>query len=182
MLSGRERPAGAVAVDEVDDALAVRIGEKDDIAEPGRAGRLFAAIAAFFCASSASLSEGFGGPVLFARARPGRTTGLAFLGELGLPGSFWRSLSCAGSRVDIVKSALAGHICANGQKVPRIFSLTPGLGSARPFLMHFSTRSRPPACSIWLLWCANFLSSVFSHPAAYVRGWTFLSWHASQMC
>jgi hypothetical protein len=76
-------------VEEIEAVLTVLVGEKDDIADPGRAGKFLAAIAAFFCASIVSRSDGFGGPVvLFENPRPGRTTGSAFLGEFGFAGSF----------------------------------------------------------------------------------------------
>jgi hypothetical protein len=81
-------------VETVEEDETVRIGENVDIADPGRAGRFLFAIAAFFCASMASLREGFGGPeVLFENPKPGRTTtASAFLGEFGLSGAFSNSL------------------------------------------------------------------------------------------
>ena len=81
-------------VEAVEEEETVRIGEKEDIAEPGRAGRFLLAIAAFFCASMVSRKEGFGGPVvLFENPNPGRTLAASgFLGELGLSGAFSRSL------------------------------------------------------------------------------------------
>lgn len=88
-----------------DDAVEVLetflIGENDDIADPGRAGRFFVAIAAFFCASIVSLSDGFGGPVvLFEKPNPGRTpaTTSGFLGEFGLSGAFSNNLCCVVSK------------------------------------------------------------------------------------
>lgn len=73
----------------VDEDETVRTGEKLDIAEPGRAGKFLLAIRAFFWAIIASLTEGFGGPVLFENPSPGlAATGAAFLGEFGLSGAF----------------------------------------------------------------------------------------------
>lgn len=104
--------------------------------------------------------------VLLDKPRPGRVAVSVFLGELGLLGSFWSSFWAVPSSAAIIASALAGQIPANVQYVDLILSLTVGFASASPFLMHFSTKSRPPECSIWLLWFACLTSSVFSQPVA----------------
>lgn len=87
--------------DEVEDDETVRMGENEDIADPGRAGRFLFAIAAFFWANMVSRSEGFGGPVvLLLNPKPGRAaTGSAFFGEFGLSGAFSRSLCWVASKV-----------------------------------------------------------------------------------
>lgn len=81
-------------LDAVEELEAVRIGENEDIAEPGRAGKTLLAIAAFFCASIVSLNDGFGGPVvLLENPKPGRTfVTSGFLGEFGLSGAFSSNL------------------------------------------------------------------------------------------
>ena len=81
--------------DTFEDVETVRMGEKVDIAEPGRAGRFLLAIVAFFWANIVSLREGFGGPVvLLENPKPGRAaTVSAFLGEFGLSGAFSKSLA-----------------------------------------------------------------------------------------
>lgn len=60
-----------------------RIGENDDMADPGRAGGFLAAIAAFFWANIVSRRDGFGGPVvLLENPSPGRATTVSvFFGE-----------------------------------------------------------------------------------------------------
>lgn len=97
MDSGRILTGAASEADDagaVEDEETVRIGENDDIAEPGRAGRFLLARAAFLWAAMASLREGFGGPaVLLEKPRPGRgPTASVFLGEFGLSGEFSNSL------------------------------------------------------------------------------------------
>ena len=42
-------------------------------------------------------------------------------------------------------SLLAGQVSANSQKVPLMPSRTLGFASLRPFLIHFSAMSKPPA-------------------------------------
>ena len=83
------------AVEAFEEVETVRMGENVDIAEPGRAGRLLLAIAAFFWANIVSLSEDFGGPeVLLENPNPGRALMVsAFLGEFGLSGAFSRSFA-----------------------------------------------------------------------------------------
>jgi hypothetical protein len=110
---------GAAAASEPPEAVeefeTVLIGENEDMAEPGRAGRFLFAIAAFFWAIIVSLKEGFGGPVvLFENPSPGRTAGAAsaFFGEFGLSGAFSRSLCCVDSSAAMIASAFAGHIRA----------------------------------------------------------------------
>src|SRR5699024_30612 len=44
-------------------------------------------------------------------------------------------------------SAFAGQSPQNVQNVDRVLSLTAGLASTKPFLMHFSIKSTPPVCS-----------------------------------
>lgn len=90
--------------DAVEDVETVRIGENEDMADPGRAGRFLFAMAAFFCANMVSLSEGFGGPVvLLLKPRPGlATTGSAFFGELGLSGAFSRRRCCVASNAAMI--------------------------------------------------------------------------------
>jgi hypothetical protein len=92
--SGRDLTGASDIDEEVEDVDAFRTGEKDDIAEPGRAGRLLFAMAAFFWANIVSLREGFGGPVvLFEKPMPGRAfIASGFLGELGLSGAFSSNL------------------------------------------------------------------------------------------
>lgn len=95
VASGRVRTAGvddADAPETVDEFDTVRCGEKCAMADPGRGGRFLPAMAAFFCASIVSRRLGLGGPmVLFDKPRPGRVVPSAFLGELGLCGSFLSS-------------------------------------------------------------------------------------------
>jgi hypothetical protein len=172
--SARGREVGAEAADEcdaLDEPDTDRTGEIVAMADPGRAGR-FRVARAFFCASIASLKDGFElvPIVLFERPIPGRAAGSVFLGELGLLGSFWSSFCAVESRASIMlqgqlathltrkgrgdapyASALAGQTVAKSQYVARMRSRTPGFASARPFLIHFSRRSRPPECSIWFL-------------------------------
>lgn len=110
--------------DVVDEDETVRMGENEDMAEPGLAGRvLLAAKAAFafFCASIVSLSEGFGGPVvLLEKPKPGRTAaGSGFLGELGLSGEFSRSLCWVASRVDRM---LGGSQLEYSERIQSIYS------------------------------------------------------------
>ena len=161
--------AASVFVDIVEEVETVRTGVKEDIAEPGRAGKFLVAMVAFFCASMVSLREGFGGPfVLFEKPKPGRgLLASTFGGEFGLSGACSRSLCCVASRALMILrrlaksrcilidarylSAFEGQIRANDQYVDRMFSRTPGLASASPFLIHFSASSRPPVCSTWLL-------------------------------
>ena len=90
--------------DTFEDVETVRMGEKVDIAEPGRAGRFLLAIVAFFWANIVSLREGFGGPVvLLENPKPGRAaTASAFFGEFGLSGAFSRSLAWVASRVAMI--------------------------------------------------------------------------------
>jgi len=59
---------------------------------------------------------------------------------------------------------LSGHNWAKAQNVPLIPSLTPGFASPKPFLMHFSISSMPPACSSVFLWWPCFVKIVFSQP------------------
>jgi hypothetical protein len=91
-------------IDAFEEVETVRIGEKVDIAEPGRAGIFLLAIAAFFWAIIVSLNEGLEGPVvLLENPKPGRAaTVSAFLGELGLSGAFSRSLACVASKVAMI--------------------------------------------------------------------------------
>ena len=103
---GRTGPTSEVMddADVLDDVETVRIGEKLDMAEPGRAGMFLLANTAFFCASIVSLKEGLGGPVvLLENPSPGRAaTVSAFLGELGLSGAFSNNLAWVASRVVIM--------------------------------------------------------------------------------
>lgn len=94
-------------VEAVEEVETFRIGEKLDIAEPGRAGMfLLAAMAAFFCASIVSRRDGFGGPeVLLEKPKPGRATASGFLGEFGLSGAFSSSLCCVASNVAMILSS-----------------------------------------------------------------------------
>jgi hypothetical protein len=87
--------------DALEDVETVRMGEKVDIAEPGRAGIFLLAIAAFFWAIIVSLNEGFGGPVvLLENPKPGRAaTVSAFFGEFGLSGAFSSSLAWVVSKL-----------------------------------------------------------------------------------
>jgi hypothetical protein len=88
----------------------VRAGEKWDIADPGRAGRFLAAIAAFFCANIVSLREGFELPiVLLERPSPGRAATSGFLGELGLFGSFCSSFWACASSAFIMLYVMSTH-------------------------------------------------------------------------
>jgi hypothetical protein len=112
--SGRFRTGGPVVVvvvvvavdeaDRVDELETVRAGEKCAIADPGRAGRFFAANAAFLWATTASRRLGFPGPsVLLDIPRPGRaavTSGL--FGEFGLFGSFCNSFWAVASRLIMI--------------------------------------------------------------------------------
>ena len=142
---------GAVAAGACEEPDPVPADEKCDIAEPGRAGTVLVAIARRW-AIIASRTLGFDVPmVLFDKPKPGRAPPSGFLGDLGLLGSFCSSLAAVASSPLMIDSALAGQMPAKVQYVARIFSLTPGFASARPFLMHFSIRSRPPVCSTWLL-------------------------------
>jgi hypothetical protein len=111
---------------------AVRAGVIDAMAEPGLAGMFFEE-SAFFCANIASRKDGLELIVLFERPRPGRGATSAFLGELGLFGSFCNSFCAVESRFSIILhnckcivrkigsdvktyvSALAGHTAANAQ-------------------------------------------------------------------
>jgi hypothetical protein len=121
------------------------------MAEPGRAGRFLAARFALFWAIIVSLRLGFPADiVLFDRPKPGRGAS-PFLGELGLLGSLLRSFCAVESRSSMMTLARCGHTPWNAQYVLLIFSLTAGFGSPRPFLRHFSIRSTPPVCSMWLL-------------------------------
>ena len=111
--------------------------------------------------------------------------------RFGFPGSFSRRALDLVSNADIIlhlsaravlqvghetyPSALSGHTRAKTQYVPRMLSLTPGLGSAKPFLMHFSISSSPPPCSMALLCDPCLLIMVLSQPVRKRRGWTFLS-------
>lgn len=102
-LTGAALEVGAI-LEEVEDDETVRMGEKADIAEPGRGGRFLLAIAAFFCANIVSLKEGFGGPdMLFENPKPGRAAAAsAILGEFGLSGAFSRSFCWVNSSVAII--------------------------------------------------------------------------------
>lgn len=104
--SGRVRTGGAgavVAVETAEEPDTFRDGEKDDMAEPGLGGRVLAASVAFFCAIIASRREGFELPkVLFDSPRPGLAGASAFFGELGLLGSFCKSLWAVASRPFII--------------------------------------------------------------------------------
>jgi len=85
----------------------VRTGEKLDMAEPGRAGTFLVAPSAFRPAITVSLSEDLEDPiVLFDRPRPGRAVVVvvAFLGELGLFGSFWSNFCAVLSRPSMILS------------------------------------------------------------------------------
>jgi hypothetical protein len=94
---------GCDPLDTFDELEAVLMGENDDIAEPGRAGRFLVATIAFFCANIASLNEGLGGPVvLFENPNPGRALASGFLGELGLSGAFSSNLCWVASRPAII--------------------------------------------------------------------------------
>jgi hypothetical protein len=88
--SGRVRTVVVVdvATEACDELDAVRVGEKWDIAEPGRTGMFLVAMAAFFWANIVSRRLGLGPMVLLDSPNPGRTVASAFLGELGLFGSF----------------------------------------------------------------------------------------------
>ena len=103
---GRTGPTSVVVddADALDDVETVRIGEKLDMAEPGRAGTFLLANTAFFCAIIVSLKEGFGGPVvLLENPKPGRAAAVsAFLGELGLSGAFSSNLAWVASNVAII--------------------------------------------------------------------------------
>jgi hypothetical protein len=104
--SARGREVGAEAAEEcdaLDEPDTDRTGEMVAMADPGRAGR-FRVARAFFCASIASLKDGFelAPIVLFERPIPGRATGSIFLGELGLLGSFWSSFCAVESRASIM--------------------------------------------------------------------------------
>ncbi len=149
--SGRTRVPGCD--EEAADVVgAVRIGDSVAIADPGLAGRFLVA-KAFFCAITVSRNEGLELPmVLLERPKPGRATGSDFFGTFGLPRSFWSSFCAVVSRPFMIVSALFCQADAYAQYVDRIFSRTPGFGSARPLLMHFSIRSKPPPCSRWFLW------------------------------
>lgn len=142
-IGATERPPWATVVDsgrgltgpiseDVDDSDAfedvetVRTGEKEDIAEPGRAGTFLLAIAAFFWAIIVSLNEGFGGPVvLLENPKPGRAvTVSAFLGEFGLSGAFSKSLACVASKVAmILKLFLAAFPRQNTQRLTHLLWL-----------------------------------------------------------
>ena len=101
--------------------------------------------------------------MLFENPSPGRTlAGSTFFGELGLSGANSSSLCWVASNVAIIlnqislarskryesyASAFTGQTPAKAQYVDLMFSRTPGLASARPFLIDFSIKSRPPECS-----------------------------------
>jgi hypothetical protein len=96
---------GASDIEEEEDEFdTFRTGEKDDIADPGRAGKFLLAMAAFFWANIVSRREGFGGPVvLLEKPRPGRAVVVSgFLGELGLSGAFSSNLCCVASRFAMI--------------------------------------------------------------------------------
>jgi hypothetical protein len=102
--------------DEVDeDVDVVLTGEKWDMADPGRAGRFFVAIVAFFWAIMVSLRLGLLGPmVLFDSPRPGRADSTFWVG-LGLLGSLFSSFWAVPSRSAMMALALAGQIPQKAQ-------------------------------------------------------------------
>jgi len=86
-------------VDSVEELETVRTGEKWAMADPGRAGKFFDAIASFFLANIVSRREGFPEPmVLFDSPRPGLGAACGFLGEFGLFGSFCSSFCAVASK------------------------------------------------------------------------------------
>jgi hypothetical protein len=108
VVSGRILTGAASEADEVEVEETVRIGDNADIAEPGRAGRVLLARAAFFWAAIVSLSEGLGGAVvLLEKLEPGRLLAAsAFLGEFGLSGAFSSNLCWVASRVAIILTTI----------------------------------------------------------------------------
>jgi hypothetical protein len=96
-------------VEAAEDVETFRMGEKDDIAEPGLGGKVCFANTAFFWAIIVSLKEGFGGPVvLLENPRPGRAAAASvFLGEFGLSGDMSSNLCWVVSSVAIILKLLA---------------------------------------------------------------------------
>jgi hypothetical protein len=116
--SGRCRTAGAAEAEETADEFeTLRLGEKCDIAEPGRVGKVrVAAKASFFFASIVSRSDGLPGPrVLFDKPIPGRTAVSVFFGELGLLGSFCNSFCAVASRLSIILRTCHGELAVNSR-------------------------------------------------------------------
>lgn len=91
--TGPESPPVDI-VEDVEEDETFRIGENEDIADPGLAGRFLFAMTAFFWANMASLKDGFAGPdVLFEKPGPGRAVVFCcFFGELGLSGALSSNL------------------------------------------------------------------------------------------
>lgn len=71
-----------------------------------------------------------------------------FVMSSGSGHAFSSCLRAVLSRLFIMTVLLSRHTLSNAQKAARATSLVPGLGSARPFLRHFSRVSTPPALSI----------------------------------
>lgn len=92
----------AEAVEAPETARVVRGGEKWAMADPGLTGRFFVA-KAFFWAIMVSLSDGLAPTPIVLREKPspGRATGSAFFGVLGLFGSFSSAFCAVGSKVSI---------------------------------------------------------------------------------
>jgi hypothetical protein len=110
----REVPAAAVdvvAVEALDVPDTLLAGEMCAMAEPGRAGRFFVAMARF-CASMASLRLGLDEVmVLLDSPKPGRATGAAstFLAALGLFWSFCSSFCAVPSRFSMMLSTFVSN-------------------------------------------------------------------------
>jgi len=126
-------------------------GDRVAMAELGRSGRFLAALLARLCSAINSFKVERPDCAGFELGPEAARDCDAWREAFGLFGSFSRRVLDFASSLFMMPSAFSGHVLAKIQYVALIPSLTFGLASSRPFLIHLSARSSPPDDSKWAL-------------------------------